>query len=49
VSWHMTPKGLFIGPSYARAARVCEANDDWSVLPWETVRRHPGRLRLTLP
>ena len=35
--------------SYARAARVCEANDDWSVLPWETVRRHPGRLRLTLP
>lgn len=49
VSWHMTPKGLFIGPSYARAARVCEANDDWSVLPWETVRRHPGRLRPGLP
>ena len=49
VSWHMTPKGLFIGPSYARAARVCEANDDWSVLPWEAVRQHPGRERPGLP
>ena len=48
-SWHMTPKGIFLGPSFARVARVCEANDDWSVLPWRVVRQHPGRLRLTLP
>lgn len=46
VSWHMTPRGLFIGPSFARVARACEANDDWSVLPWAAVRKHPGRLGL---
>lgn len=49
VGWHLTPQGIFIGPSFARFARNCEANDDWSVLPWRIVRQHPGRLRLTLP
>ena len=49
LSWHMTPTGLFLGPSFARVARVCEANDDWSVLPWSVVRQHPGRLPLKLP
>jgi hypothetical protein len=49
VSWHMEPGGLFIGPSFARVARVCEVNDDWSLLPWPTVRQHPGRLQLGLP
>lgn len=49
VSWHMTPKGIFLGPSFARVARVCEANDDWSVLPWALVHQHPGRLPLSLP
>ncbi|TAL73182.1 MAG: hypothetical protein EPN56_03665 [Rhodanobacter sp.] len=48
VSWHMTPKGLFIGPSFARVARVCEANDHWSILPWHIVREHPGRLGVQL-
>lgn len=49
VSWHMTPTGIFLGPSFARVARVCEANDDWSVLPWRVVRQHPGRLKPRLP
>ncbi|HUH56882.1 MAG TPA: hypothetical protein VLZ32_14230 [Rhodanobacter sp.] len=48
-SWHMETGGLFIGPSFARVARVCEANDDWSLLPWAVVKQHPGRLRLALP
>lgn len=48
-SWHMETGGLFIGPSFARVARVCEANDDWSLLPWTLVKQHPGRLRLALP
>lgn len=49
VSWHLTPSGIFFGPSYPRAARVCEANDVWSVLPWAAIRRHSGRLALKLP
>lgn len=44
VGWHMTPKGIFLSPSFARVARACEANDDWSLLPWNIVRQHPGRL-----
>jgi hypothetical protein len=48
-SWHMETGGLFIGPSFARVARVCEANDDWSLLPWTLVRQHPGRLPQALP
>lgn len=49
VSWSMEPEGIVLGPSFARAMRVCEANDDWSVLPWRVVRQHPGRLAQDLP
>lgn len=49
VSWHMSPEGIVLGPSFARAMRVCEANDDWSTLPWRVVRRHPGPLARDLP
>lgn len=31
-SWALTDKGLWLGPSFARVARVCD-NPDWSVLP----------------
>jgi hypothetical protein len=49
VSWHLTQKGVFFGPSFPRVARVCESNDDWSMLPWATIRLHPGRVPLKLP
>jgi len=47
VDWYMTPKGVFVIPSLDGAVRVCRANDNWSVLPWRIVRKHPGRLGFT--
>ncbi|MEP6899466.1 MAG: hypothetical protein ABI870_13135 [Rhodanobacter sp.] len=47
--WYLTPKGIFFEPSFARAARVCESNADWPLLPYARVVKHPGRLSLTLP
>lgn len=48
-SFYLTPKGIFFGPSFARVARVCEANDDWSVLPYARIVKHPGRVPLAFP
>ena len=48
-NWYLTAKGVYFGPSFPRAARACEANDDWSVLPWALVRQHPGPLRDAIP
>lgn len=44
-SWYATDAGLYLGPSFARAARACEY-PDWSVLPWRDVDAHPGRVRV---
>lgn len=44
-SWYATDAGLYLGPSFARAARVCEY-PEWSVLPWREVKAHPGRVRI---
>jgi len=48
-SFYLTPKGVFFEPSFARVARACEANDDWSVLPYARIVKHPGRVSLTFP
>lgn len=48
-SWYLTAKGMSFTPSFARAMRVCEANDDWSEIPYRITNKHPGRLHLTLP
>ncbi|GAB3252184.1 DUF3298 domain-containing protein [Chitinimonas naiadis] len=40
-SWYLTPKGLYLGPSFPRALRACEY-PDWAVLPWSVLRQHPG-------
>lgn len=48
-SWYLTSKGISLTPSFARVERVCEANDDWSVLPYALANKHPGRLHLVLP
>jgi hypothetical protein len=48
-SWYMTPTGVFFGPSFPRAARAAEAEDDWSVLPYAAIRPHPGGVKLSLP
>ena len=48
VSWYLTPKGLYVGPSFPRVARACEY-PEWSVLPWKLVNQHPGALGVTQP
>ncbi|GAB3105416.1 hypothetical protein [Lysobacter terrae] len=45
VSWYVRDDGLYLGPSFARAARNCEY-PEWSVLPWKDIARHPGRVRV---
>ncbi|GAB3349136.1 hypothetical protein [Lysobacter tyrosinilyticus] len=45
VSWYVRDDGLYLGPSFARAARNCEY-PEWSVLPWQDIARHPGRVRI---
>ncbi|MFC4160997.1 hypothetical protein [Chitinimonas lacunae] len=47
-SWYLTPKGLYLGPSFPRALRSCEY-PDWSVLPWSVVDRHRGAFKAKLP
>lgn len=48
VSWYATPRGLYLGPSFARVARACEY-PEWSVLPWSLVKQHPGARPELLP
>lgn len=48
-NWYLTPDGVFLMPSFPRVARVCEANDDWSLLPYAEVKKHPGGVALSLP
>lgn len=45
VSWYARDDGLYLGPSFARAARNCEY-PEWSVLPWKDIARHPGRVHI---
>lgn len=47
-SWHLTEKGLYLGPYFARVMRACEA-PEWPVLPWAQVNKHPGGAKLKLP
>src|SRR6185436_10572292 len=48
VSWYVLDDGLYLGPSFARVIRMCEY-PEWSVLPWQDVARHPGRIRIGPP
>lgn len=48
VTWYLTPQGLYISPSFPRAARACEY-PEWSILPWKVVNQHPGSLGGGLP
>lgn len=48
VSWYALPQGLYLGPSFARVARVCEY-PEWSILPWSLVKQHPGARPELLP
>jgi len=41
--WYLTPKGIYIAPSFPHVAGVCRY-PKWSILPWSIVNKHPGRL-----
>jgi len=47
-SWYFTPKGIYFGPSFARAIRSCEG-PTWSVLPYSVVKAHLGGVKVGLP
>jgi hypothetical protein len=49
LTWYLTPKGISLTPSFARVVRACEANDDWSLIPYSIVNKHPGGRHMTLP
>jgi hypothetical protein len=46
--WHFTEQGIKIDPSYPHVAAVC-GFVDWSVLPYNIVKQHPGGVALQLP
>lgn len=48
VTMYLTPQGIYVGPVFPRAARVCEW-PEWSILPWGVVNKHPGKLKGNLP
>ncbi|OOG80323.1 hypothetical protein B0E42_27955 [Pseudomonas sp. A25(2017)] len=47
-NWYFTEKGLYLGPFFVRAQRVCD-DPGWSVLPYAVVKQHPGAVKLQLP
>ncbi|WP_192558785.1 hypothetical protein [Pseudomonas allokribbensis] len=46
--WHFTEQGINIEPSFPHVAAVC-GFVDWSVLPYNIVKQHPGGVALQLP
>ncbi|WP_295463477.1 hypothetical protein [uncultured Pseudomonas sp.] len=39
--WYLTPKGLYLGPTFYRAARNCD-EPGGTLVPYAEVRKHPG-------
>ncbi|WP_278388726.1 hypothetical protein [Pseudomonas oryzihabitans] len=46
--WYLTPKGLYLGPTFFRAARNCD-EPGGTLVPYAEVRKHPGPLVGLLP
>ncbi|MCG7372818.1 hypothetical protein MHL40_09030 [Pseudomonas luteola] len=46
--WYFEPRGIYLGPTFARAARSCDEPGD-TVIPYKTVKAHPGPVKVTLP
>lgn len=46
--WYLTPKGLYLGPTFFRAARSCD-EPGGTLVPYAEVRKHPGPLVDLLP
>lgn len=47
-NWRFTPKGIYLGPYFARYQRSCDG-PEWPVLPYSLVNQHPGAVKLRLP
>lgn len=46
--WYFTQQGIKLDPSFPHVAAVC-GFVDWSVLPYNIVKQHPGGVALQLP
>lgn len=46
--WYLTSKGLYLGPTFFRAARNCD-EPGGTLVPYAEVRKHPGPLAGLLP
>ncbi|KTT14251.1 hypothetical protein NS2R_00995 [Pseudomonas oryzihabitans] len=46
--WYLTPKGLYLGPTFYRAARNCD-EPGGTLVPYAEVRKHPGPQVTLLP
>ncbi|WP_253926623.1 hypothetical protein [Dickeya dadantii] len=48
--WYLTAQGIHFLPTFIVASKPECHNADWAVLPWKSVKQHPGRLKdLPLP
>lgn len=47
-TWNFTENGIKLGPNFSHAEAPC-AYVDWSVLPYNVVKQHPGGVALQLP
>ncbi|SLM62393.1 MULTISPECIES: hypothetical protein [Dickeya] len=45
MEWYLTPEGVHFLPGPFVSAKPECYKPDWSVLPWEVVKQHPGRLK----
>ncbi|MCA7012680.1 hypothetical protein LF934_08470 [Dickeya dadantii] len=48
--WYLTPQGIHFLPTFISVSTPECHDADWAVLPWKSVKQHPGRLKdLPLP
>jgi hypothetical protein len=46
--WYFEPRGIYLGPTFARAARNCEQPGD-TIIPYKELKAHPGPVNVALP
>lgn len=47
-AWYFTDQGIKLLPSFAHNQAMCR-NVEWSVLPYNVIKQHPGHIALKLP
>lgn len=47
-AWYFTDKGIKLLPVFAHNEAMCRS-EEWSVLPYDLIKQHPGHVALQLP